>query len=145
MSSKTENCCEICGIESSSKCGKCKSVYYCGADHQRKHWGTHKKVCGKSVTSTEISRPSISPTKSDDEIFQCQLCKEEPYDYYVQMLMHVCGPYEHGGMVCNVCLTQYPGTEKGLQQLTEHHNKTGHNNVFSCEETVLQNLTLSLM
>lgn len=38
--------CEVCrSKESLLRCGRCKSVYYCGRLHQRKHWKKHKAVC----------------------------------------------------------------------------------------------------
>lgn len=29
------------------KCGRCRAVYYCAADHQTEHWPEHKLVCVK--------------------------------------------------------------------------------------------------
>lgn len=38
--------CEICGIAADLKCGGCKNVFYCGKDHQKKHWKNgHKSQC----------------------------------------------------------------------------------------------------
>lgn len=38
--------CEICGVAADLKCGGCKSVFYCGKDHQKKHWKNgHKLQC----------------------------------------------------------------------------------------------------
>ena len=37
--------CVICNGPASSKCSKCKAVSYCGRDHQKQHWKTHKKEC----------------------------------------------------------------------------------------------------
>lgn len=43
----TKNC-AICGKESTNRCGTCKIVYYCTAEHQRQHWAAHKLTCKKS-------------------------------------------------------------------------------------------------
>lgn len=37
--------CAICDVEASLKCTACKLVFYCGVEHQRKHWKTHKTEC----------------------------------------------------------------------------------------------------
>jgi hypothetical protein len=39
--------CEVCGKESKSRCSACKSVFYCGAEHQKEDWKAHKVVCGQ--------------------------------------------------------------------------------------------------
>ena len=44
--------CDYCNKRSETKlraCGKCKFVFYCGADCQRKAWPTHKKECGSAL------------------------------------------------------------------------------------------------
>jgi hypothetical protein len=44
LKKKTTVICALCGLEgiNMSRCGKCKRVYYCTADHQRRHWPKHK-------------------------------------------------------------------------------------------------------
>jgi MYND finger protein len=37
--------CKICGKTKTMKCGRCKVVAYCGKDHQKADWATHKKIC----------------------------------------------------------------------------------------------------
>lgn len=41
--------CKNCGEREKEllKCSRCKKVYYCGADCQRKNWPTHKLTCSK--------------------------------------------------------------------------------------------------
>ena len=44
--------CDFCNKRSETKlraCGKCKFVFYCGADCQRKAWPTHKQDCGSAL------------------------------------------------------------------------------------------------
>ena len=43
----TTSTCAVCHGEGKFKCSKCKSIAYCGADCQKKHWAKHKLVCGK--------------------------------------------------------------------------------------------------
>jgi hypothetical protein len=45
--------CQVCSKEESGevklfKCSRCKSVLYCGRDHQKQHYPQHKKHC-KSI------------------------------------------------------------------------------------------------
>lgn len=37
----------VCGATATKQCGKCHTVYYCGADHQLQHWrvGGHREQC----------------------------------------------------------------------------------------------------
>lgn len=37
--------CAECDIEASLKCTACKLVFYCGVEHQKKHWKIHKNDC----------------------------------------------------------------------------------------------------
>ena len=41
--------CAVCGAVSSMCCGKCRSVYYCGKEHQKGHWTTHKRLCKQAT------------------------------------------------------------------------------------------------
>lgn len=47
--SSTLKLCEVCAAPSKLSCGACKSVYYCGPEHQRQDWkslfGGHKHLC----------------------------------------------------------------------------------------------------
>ena len=36
-----------CSIEALKRCGGCKAVWYCTADHQKKDWASHKSDCKK--------------------------------------------------------------------------------------------------
>lgn len=37
--------CPICQQAAPFKCTSCKSIHYCGAEHQKKHWPKHKANC----------------------------------------------------------------------------------------------------
>ena len=39
------NYCKICNIETSLKCSRCKSIYYCSIEHQKIDWSIHKCEC----------------------------------------------------------------------------------------------------
>ena len=39
--------CAVCGAANSAVCARCRLVGYCGVEHQRKDWPTHKSVCRK--------------------------------------------------------------------------------------------------
>lgn len=37
--------CVICNIDASLKCQGCQAVTYCGVEHQKNHWKSHKTEC----------------------------------------------------------------------------------------------------
>jgi hypothetical protein len=39
------NHCAVCGVECTLKCSACKSVAYCGKEHQKSDWKHHKPNC----------------------------------------------------------------------------------------------------
>ena len=39
--------CSVCGKESTSRCSKCKTVYYCSRECQLRDWPNHKQSCNK--------------------------------------------------------------------------------------------------
>ena len=41
--------CAVCGKSDAAVCARCRLVGYCGAEHQKKDWPTHKAVCRKGV------------------------------------------------------------------------------------------------
>ncbi len=42
--------CAVCGKADAAVCARCRLVGYCGAEHQKKDWPTHKSVCRKGET-----------------------------------------------------------------------------------------------
>ncbi|XP_075166937.1 SET and MYND domain containing, arthropod-specific, member 5 [Haematobia irritans] len=40
-----KDCCAVCQVPATLTCSACKSVKYCGKDHQREHWKEHKVEC----------------------------------------------------------------------------------------------------
>lgn len=57
--------CGICGKAAPSLCSRCKQVGYCGVEHQRQDWSTHKKICGKQTASPAVSAKSHAPAVTD--------------------------------------------------------------------------------
>ena len=54
--SPTNSCCR-CGASQPKlrRCSKCKGVWYCGPECQKKDWvAGHKTVCGKKVEETRV-------------------------------------------------------------------------------------------
>jgi hypothetical protein len=80
--------CGFCGVVATQICSKCKTVAYCGVEHQRLHWSTHKHSCKKQSKQTKVSKdeepwPSASSDgkeeKSDPvrKSCRCMFCGEE--------------------------------------------------------------------
>ena len=68
--------CAACGAESGtlSRCGRCRSVWYCSADCQRAHWKkTHKRECGKTAASAE---PPSATSGDLEDGSECAICME---------------------------------------------------------------------
>ena len=68
--------CAACGAESGtlSRCGRCRSVWYCSADCQRAHWKkTHKRECGKTAARSE---PPSATSGDLEDGSECAICME---------------------------------------------------------------------
>jgi surface protein len=46
--------CAVCGVQSTLKCGKCLTVFYCCAEHQTQDWPTHKLTCKLLRSNSDI-------------------------------------------------------------------------------------------
>lgn len=48
--------CTVCGTETTKTCSRCKTVFYCGAEHQKADWKRHSKTacfpCVEEVNET---------------------------------------------------------------------------------------------
>ena len=46
---ENSTCVVCCAFGDTKKCGKCRSVTYCGLECQRKDWSRHKRLCAPAV------------------------------------------------------------------------------------------------
>ncbi|XP_066586936.1 egl nine homolog 1-like [Prorops nasuta] len=61
----TKSCCVICSTtDKLLRCGRCKSVFYCNKDHQRRDWKRHKEFCNTQSTSASNDSTKISLANS---------------------------------------------------------------------------------
>lgn len=50
MADNTNRHCKVCngaGTTSISRCGRCKTAFYCSRECQAQDWPSHKKTCGR--------------------------------------------------------------------------------------------------
>mmetsp|Transcript_132417 Transcript_132417/g.197335 ORF Transcript_132417/g.197335 Transcript_132417/m.197335 type:complete len:134 (+) Transcript_132417:111-512(+) len=47
--------CPVCQEKATSRCSRCKSVWYCGAEHQRQHWKAHKSDCNDAHKADQLT------------------------------------------------------------------------------------------
>lgn len=52
-SCSTTNACAVCQAPAKNRCSRCKLVWYCGVDHQRQHWKTHKATCNDAYRADQ--------------------------------------------------------------------------------------------
>jgi len=52
--------CQKCKKVASSRCAKCKSVFYCGQEHQKEDWPNHKSVCAELTNAAAASKPAAA-------------------------------------------------------------------------------------
>lgn len=62
MNDNLENKCAICETPAQSKCTACKTVFYCGVEHQKKDWPQHKFQCRPFIIlkSPELGRYMVA-------------------------------------------------------------------------------------
>lgn len=44
--------CKLTDVKVKLRCSRCQEVWYCGPEHQKAHWPTHKKVCKPASTAS---------------------------------------------------------------------------------------------
>ena len=80
--------CLGCSNKSSKyKCSKCKSVYFCSTNCQKKCWSIHKKHCGQNIFGYCIS--CCKPASTNNKCQNCPVrfcsdkCKNEIYNSHI--------------------------------------------------------------
>ena len=58
MEESEEKTCGSCNQPSKTKCSRCKLIYYCGVDCQKKDWTSHKKFCKSNAVIKKTDKPS---------------------------------------------------------------------------------------
>ena len=66
--------CLCCGKKENikSKCGKCKSVYFCDNICQKRAWTVHKRHCGRNLFV--VCATCGKDTNNTDNLFKCDKC-----------------------------------------------------------------------
>ncbi|KAG0692696.1 hypothetical protein DFH29DRAFT_471778 [Suillus ampliporus] len=84
-------------LEKPQKCAKCKSVWYCSRECQKKHWPTHKPTCHEVERSSGIlkfirmiqANPLIMRYLAVGIIFDCGLLKNPRIGFDVPFMARV--------------------------------------------------------
>ncbi|OXU17269.1 hypothetical protein TSAR_015909 [Trichomalopsis sarcophagae] len=60
--STDEEVCAVCKVPAKQKCGGCKSVFYCGREHQKANWREHSAKCKsyKLVENEKLGRHYVA-------------------------------------------------------------------------------------
>ena len=58
--------CGFCGAEAIVKCARCKAIYYCDRNCQKRHWKEHKKVCKNVDGVSKKDIPLVEPLEAVD-------------------------------------------------------------------------------
>lgn len=53
--SEVHHCLECLAVDAKKKCGRCKNVYYCSEECQKKNWKMHKVYCARDARSGIIA------------------------------------------------------------------------------------------
>lgn len=59
--------CVVCALESRNRCARCRTVYYCGKDHQRQDWARHKQTCTSRGSEHKPRAPATQQTSENIE------------------------------------------------------------------------------
>ncbi|KAJ3162130.1 Programmed cell death protein 2 [Geranomyces michiganensis] len=74
--------CQLCGLDGSKQCARCKSASYCSREHQILDWtqGPHKEICAATAAGT-----SVTPTRKTPTVFfpEFELVSEEEQGYEI--------------------------------------------------------------
>lgn len=54
--------CGVCGVVAHLKCSGCQAVVYCGKEHQKAHWKSHKKTCKAIQVSQLLCTGYLTPS-----------------------------------------------------------------------------------
>lgn len=76
MTSATSAKCVVCGNPAPLVCARCKAANYCGKEHQKSHWATHKPMCKPASTEADPAASKASCFKE----YGIEVCEEELAD-----------------------------------------------------------------
>src|SRR3989337_4344757 len=80
MSMSLPTTCRVCGKQTTTVCSRCREIYYCGTEHQKADWKTHKLICKSQEKRLD------SKQEKQEEILEriygiCPACKSIMHDF----------------------------------------------------------------
>ena len=78
----TNNSCEVCSTAATNRCSKCRVVFYCSAECQKKDWKKHKNSCknqykkGPSPPPSQQQQPQQQQQQEEMRECRCMFCGE---------------------------------------------------------------------
>ena len=136
-----------------SCCVRCRTVYYCGRECQKRHWPMHKLECRDVETMKQMvadigsgaAAPAEDENKQDilSKQYCCGICLEEK-DY---MTNPVVLPCRH--VFCYPCLRRYQQLQRSVERWnhsppTQHHSRCPYcrSEIYDVKKSIVEGVLI---
>jgi len=139
-------CCFVCqkpsqGNNAMKRCTRCRSMYYCSPEHQRKHWKRHRKLCNylcsaaetadlfsffsnhAGGTKIEWNKFRMNAVRTAEIVLSRSLALDEKEVFLFPRCCRVCRDVKDVMVDCNICFCASYCSEQHRDEHQEEHNK----------------------